>query len=175
MAMHEPESSDPHVTRRELVAASATVLASSGLTRVVQTAGSAQAPPRAVDDPSIEHGPAEFRSGDGTIDGYLARPKRDGTFPGIVVIPGNWICEPYIPEFAAQLAQAGFAALVVNVYHQFPEVKSWEEASAVPWDTTQAIIREHWTDEGMLRDVQGAFDHLRAQTFVAPKRLGITG
>ncbi len=89
MAMREPESSGPPVTRREFVAASATVLASSGLIpMVVQTAGSAQAPARAVDDGSVQHGPAEFRSGDETIDGYLARPKRDGTFPGIVVIPG---------------------------------------------------------------------------------------
>jgi dienelactone hydrolase len=142
---------------------------------VVPLARSDQDPARAVDDASIHHGPVEFPSGDGTIDGHLAHPKREGTFPGIVVIPGNWIIEPYIPEFAAQLAQAGFAALVVNVYHQFPEVKSWDEAQAVPWETTQKIIRESWTDEEMLQDVGAAFDHLRAQTFVSPKKLGITG
>ena len=174
MSKRTPESSDLPVTRRQFVAASA-VLASSGLTRGMQTAGSAQAPARAADDASIQHGPVEFQSGEKTIDGHLARPKRDGTFPGIVVIPGNWICEPYLPEFAAQLAQAGFAALVVNVYHQFPKVKSWDEAQAVPWETTQQIVREQWTDEGMLRDVRGAFDHLRAQAFVSPKSLGLTG
>jgi len=167
---------DPHVTRREFVTASATVITGCGLIpMVVPLARSDQAPARAVDDASIHHGPVEFPSGDGTIDGHLAHPKREGTFPGIVVIPGNWIIEPYIPEFAAQLAQAGFAALVVNVYHQFPEVKSWDEAQAVPWETTQKIIRESWTDEEMLQDVGAAFDHLRAQTFVSPKKLGITG
>jgi carboxymethylenebutenolidase len=174
--VRSPDSPDPAVTRREFVATTATVFASCGLIPMgVQAALADQAPARAVDDAAVVHGPTEFRSGDETIDGYLARPERDGTFPGIVVLPGNWIVEPYIPEFAAQLAQAGFAALVVNVYHQFPEVKSWEEASAVPWETTQKILREQWTDEGMLRDVRGGFDHLRAQAFVSPEKLGLTG
>jgi carboxymethylenebutenolidase len=174
--VRNPDSSGTAVTRREFVAASATVFASSGLIPMVeQLARSDQAPTRAVDDDSVMHGPTEFQSGQQTIDGYLARPERDSTFPGIVVLPGSWIVEPYIPEFAAQLAQVGFAALVVNVYHQFPKVKSWEEACAVPWETTQKIVREQWTDEGMLRDVRAGFDHLRAQAFVSPKKLGITG
>jgi carboxymethylenebutenolidase len=170
------ESCGPHLSRREFVGASATVLATSAwMPLAAQSTVGAQAPARAVDDVSVQHGPVELPSGDATIGGYLARPKREGTFPGIVVIPGSWILEPYIPEFAAQLAQAGFAALVVDVFHQFPEVEGWEEAQAVPWETTQAILREHWTDEGMLQDVRGGFDHLRAQAYVAPERLGITG
>ena len=110
-----------------------------------------------------------------TFDAIQARPRADARVPGILVLPGNWLIEPYIAEFAAQLAQAGFAALAIDLFHQFPKVSSWEEAQAVPRDTTQEILRTKWTDEQMLADVLAAVGYLSKQPFVAGEKLAVSG
>ena len=49
--------------------------AASGVAGVAALATGLQAKePRTIDDPSITHGPVEWRSGDHAVDGYLARP-----------------------------------------------------------------------------------------------------
>lgn len=129
----------------------------------------------ASDDPTIKHGQVSIREGANALMGQLARPMAEGKYPGIVVIPGNWLVEPYIPEFVAQLAQAGFAALAVDAYPMFPKVKNWEEAEKVSRDITQKLIREKWTETGMLGDVRHAADYLSRQPFVSAGKIGITG
>jgi carboxymethylenebutenolidase len=173
----DPSSGGTPISRREFVSAAAAVVAGASIAPLAGADGSGadSLTSRSVDDPRVQHGPVTFPSGDTTIDGYLARPRAEGTSPGVVVLPGNWIIEPYIPEFAAQLAQAGFAALVVNVYHLLPKVRTWEEARAVPQDAVQKIMREQWTDATMLQDVRAGADWLRSQDFVSPKKIGITG
>ena len=165
------------IDRRQFVAGASAILAGASLAPFAWSVEpqAAERTTRAVDDPSIEHGIVALRRGDAQIDGYLARPKREGTFPGVVFIPGNWLIEPYIGEFAAQLAVSGFAALAVDVYNQFPKMKTWEEAHAFPWETTQKIIREKWTDEGMLKDVMAGVEYLREQEYVSPKKVGMSG
>jgi len=165
------------IDRRQFVAGASLILAGASLAPFAWSVEppAAERTARAVDDPSVEHGIVALRRGDAHIDGYLARPKRKGTFPGVVIIPGNWLIEPYIGEFAAQLAQSGFVALAVDVYSQFPKVKTWAEAQAVPWEETQKIIREQWTDDGMLKDVKAGVEYLREQEYVSPKKVGISG
>src|SRR5262245_31153490 len=53
---------------------------------VLLAAQAPQPPTRVLDDPSIQHGPVTFPSGDGEIDGYLARPKAPGKFPAVLVV-----------------------------------------------------------------------------------------
>src|SRR6516164_4770372 len=58
-----------------------------------------QPPTRVLDDPYIQHGKVIFKhGGKETFDGFLARPKADGTFPAVLVIAGNRISEEYIPN-----------------------------------------------------------------------------
>jgi carboxymethylenebutenolidase len=131
--------------------------------------------PRAVSDPSIAHGKVEFASGDDRIDGYLARPKREGRFHPAVVIPGSWIIEPYIPETVAKLAQAGYVALAVNVFHFFPKVSNYDEADRVPWETTQELVRKFYRDERVWQDVEAGIRYLEAQDFTRPGATGLLG
>ena len=130
---------------------------------------------RALDDPNITHGPVEWRSGDHTVDGYLSRPKKKGRYPAVVVLPGNWITEPYIPETTAMLAQGGFVGLVVNTFYLFPKRATFEESRQIPWEETQQILRTRITDELIYQDTQAGIQFLKAQPFVKRGRLGATG
>ena len=130
---------------------------------------------RALDDPAVTHGPVEWRSGDHMVDGYLARPKREGRFPAVLILPGNWITEPYIPETAAMLAQGGFVGLVVNTFYLFPKRKTFEESRQIPWEETQRILRERITDELIYRDTQAGVEFLKTRPFVKKGKQGVTG
>src|SRR5215510_2819692 len=75
-----------------------------------------------LDDPDIQHGKVTFKhGGKETFDGFLARPKADGTFPAVLVIAGNRISEEYIPNTCAALALAGFVGLAPNIFHPIPD------------------------------------------------------
>src|SRR5262249_17957012 len=64
---------------------------------------------KALQDPHVTHQKVTFPSGSDTIDGYLARPKAEGRYPPVVIIPGIFGVTEYMRETAAQLAQNGFA------------------------------------------------------------------
>src|ERR1043165_3234405 len=54
---------------------------------------------RVLDNANVIHGAVTFKhGGKDSIDGYLARPKAEGRYPGVVVIAGNVITEEYIPN-----------------------------------------------------------------------------
>jgi carboxymethylenebutenolidase len=130
---------------------------------------------RATADPNIALEKIEFKSGADAVDGYLARPKGSGPFTPVIVVPGNWLIEPYIAETAAMLARAGYAGLAVNVLHYFPKVTSWEEADKVPWETTQGLVRKEYSDERTIRNIQSGIDYVRSLPFVKGGDVGIIG
>jgi carboxymethylenebutenolidase len=175
--MKEPAASSPErVERRRFLGASATVLGA------VLAGGCRSVRPRdteylhgALEDPQIRLDRVTIHSATSMFEAIQARPRAGGAVPGIVVIPGNWLIEPYIAEFVAQLAQAGFAALAIDIFHQFPKVATWEEAQAVSPDTTQGILRSTWTDEQMLADVLASVRYLSEQSFVAGEKVVVSG
>ena len=130
---------------------------------------------RAINDSSITHGKVEFKSGNHMVDGYLARPVRKGRYPAVIILPGNWITEPYIPETAAMLAQNGLVGMVVNTFYLFPKRATFEESRQIPWEETQKILREQITDELIYQDTQAGVEFLKSQAFVKKGRQGVTG
>jgi carboxymethylenebutenolidase len=130
---------------------------------------------RAIDNPLITHGKVEFKSGDHMVDGYLARPKKKGRYPAVIVLPGNWITEPYIPETTAMLAEGGFVGMVVNTFYLFPKRATFEESRQIPWEETQKILREQITDELIYRDTQAGVEFLKSQPFVKKGKQGVMG
>jgi carboxymethylenebutenolidase len=131
---------------------------------------------RALDDPNIIHGRVTFKSGSETIDGYLARPKKKGRYPTVIVVPGNRIEEPYIPETAAMLAQGGFVGLAVNIYHLMPVSTNPQASptSASPQEQLN-IVANRMPDELTMQDIKAGLDYLKVQSFVKRKRMGIMG
>ena len=90
-----------------------------------------QPPTRVLDDPRVEHGSVTFtHHGKATFDGYLARPKANGAFPGVLVITGNTITEEYIANTCAALALAGFVGLAPDfIYHMSDSAPAIRTAS----------------------------------------------
>ncbi len=169
-------SPDEGLTRRGFLCGAAAAVAS--LSVVGSTVPRQQQQPqeaRALLDPNITHGRVEFKSGDHAVDAYLARPVKPGRYPAVVVLPGNWITEPYIPETVAMLAQGGFVGMVVNTFYLFPKRATFEESRQVPWEETQKILREQITDELIYGDTQAGVDFLKTQPFVKKGKQGVMG
>jgi len=126
-------------------------------------------PTRVLDDPAIQHGKVTFtHGGKETFDGFLARPKADGTYPAVLVISGNVISEEYIPNTCAALALAGFVGLAPNVFH-------WIQDSGAKTDEERAKAAKAHTKYDALEDIQVGADYLKTQPFVKPDRAGIIG
>jgi carboxymethylenebutenolidase len=127
-----------------------------------------QPPTRVLDDPDIQHGKVTFKhGGKETFDGFLARPKADGTFPAVLVIAGNRITEEYIPNTCAALALAGFVGLAPNIFHPLPDSAKTEE-------DYEKALKEH-TKYDVLEDIQVGADYLKTQPFVKARGMGIIG
>src|SRR5918911_355258 len=168
----EKDSQDEGMSRRCFICGVTAAVASVS---VLGSVRADQQETRAIDDPRITHGKVEFKSGDHTVDGYLARPRKEGRYPAVIVLPGNWITEPYIPETVAMLAQGGFVGMVVNTFYLFPKRATFEESRQIPWEETQKILREQITDELIYQDTQAGVNFLKSQPFVKKGRQGVTG
>lgn len=119
-------------------------------------------PTRVLDDPRVEHGKVTFtHNGEQTFDGYLARPKASGVFPGVLVVAGNLIAEEYIPNTCAALALAGFVGLAPEVVHHMS-------------DNAPDIEKDHNVNDA-LENLMVAADYLRIQRFVRGGGFGILG
>src|SRR5262245_31723822 len=79
-------------------------------------------------DPTIATDVVRFQNGADEIQGFLARPKAADRSPAVVVVPGDFGLTEYTRITAAELAQAGFAALGVDVFSRASQIKNLEEA-----------------------------------------------
>jgi len=96
--------------------------------------------------------------------GHLAYPGT-GASPGVVVIHDVWGLSDHTRDLAGRLADAGFAALAVNLYRRLGEVRIQDPG---PW------IRG-LSDPGMLAEIQAGIDHLASHPAVAGHRVGVVG
>ena len=100
---------------------------------------------------------------DETALGYLAHP--DPPRPGVVVIHDVWGLSDHYRDLARRFADAGFAALAVNLYRRERDPKI-----ADPGRWIRAL-----DDRQVLADVQAAVDWLAAHPAVAGRRVGVMG
>lgn len=156
------------ITRRDFLCGAASTIAGVSVLNSQALSQQTNAPiTKALDDPGITHGKVAFKSGAGTIDGYLSRPKAKGRYPIVIVVAGNTISEEYIQNTTAILAQGGFVGLAPNIFSLQTDSMSADEKRKV--FTTQI------TDEHVFRDVQAGIDYLKQQPFAKGNRIGITG
>lgn len=161
----------PDEGRRIFVAGSIGLAAAAAAPAIAQgpaPSAIANPPTRVLDDARVIHGPVTFtHNGQPTIGGYLARPRAEGVYPGVVVIAGNRISEEYIPNTCAALALAGFVGLAPDIFHVLP-------ASAQTLDQMRAASAKH-TDNDVLEDMGAGLDYLRVQPFVRKDGFGALG
>lgn len=168
MCLSDDCESDSTGRRSFLVGATATIATIPLWDAYAMTAQEKQPVTRVLDDQKIEHGRITFKhGGKETIDGYMARPKSEGTFPAVLVIAGNRISEEYIPNTCAALALAGFVGLAPNIFHPLPET------ARTPEEMRKALAAH--TDLDVLEDVQAGADYLRGQPFVKVGGMGVLG
>jgi len=161
------EGSGCGLDRRDFLKVGAVSVAGFG---AIGDAGANKQPPtRVLDDPRVEHGIITFKhAGKDTFEGYLARPKASGAFPGVLVIAGRSIYEEYIQNTCAALALAGFVGLAPNVFHPVP----YEDAKDAA--VINSFIKDHG-DDNVFEDVEVGIDYLRTQPFVRGGGFGIVG
>jgi carboxymethylenebutenolidase len=122
---------------------------------------------KALDDSNVIHGSVTFPSGSGEIDGYLARPRKKGQYPVVIVITGNSVTEEYIRNTTAMLAQRHFVGIAPNIFSL--------QKSSLSVEENRRIFAEQNTDERIFQDLQASIDYLKRETFATTGRIGIMG
>ena len=129
----------------------------------------------AVRDPAVVLERVSYLSGPDTVPAILARPARPGTYPAVIVLHANSLFEPYIAETAAMLAQAGYVAFAVDVYHMAPRVSSWEEAQTVSRELQAEIFNREFRESRMVRNIESGIGYLRTRKEVDAGGVAILG
>jgi carboxymethylenebutenolidase len=93
----------------------------------------------------------------------------------VIVIHANRLFEPYIASTTAMLAEAGFVALAVDVFHFLPGNASWQEAQQTPGELVGETLTREFTEPRLLSDVQAGIDYVRGHSFVQPGGVGLVG
>jgi carboxymethylenebutenolidase len=114
-------------------------------------------------DPAVVAQDVTFQGTGGAIFGYLARPAANGTYPGVIVIHENRGLLPHFEDVARRYAKNGFVALAIDL------------ASRLGGSATAGQQLGQVRPEDAVADLQSGLDHLKAQSFVKPTALGVTG
>src|SRR5262245_40460366 len=72
--------------------------------------------PRCLDDETVTPGKVSFKRGTGVIDAYLARPKKKGRYPIVIVVTGSSIDDEYVRNLTAMLAQGDLVGIAPNIF-----------------------------------------------------------
>jgi len=97
--------------------------------------------------------------------GFLARPKETGMYPAVIVIQEIFGLVDHIKDVASRLAREGYVALAVDLF-EGKTISNLEEGRA---------IREKFTEEKILGDLNGGFSFLKTVSYVDSKRIGSMG
>ncbi len=106
-----------------------------------------------------------YKSGDETVQGFLATPGARGKFPAIVVIHEWWGLNDWVKEETQKLADQGYVALAVDLYRGKVAANS---------DEAHELMRGLPQDRGT-RDLKAAFDYLASRKDVDKNKIGSIG
>ncbi len=126
---------------------------------VVDFPASPEGVPGAVSDTSalIAEDVVYPGAGGDLVNGHIARPRREGVWPGLIVIHEAGGLREHIRDVVRRFANAGHLALGVDLYTR--------EGGPPPMDDMQAVLQRLFSmpDERILGDLQGAADLLRSR------------
>jgi carboxymethylenebutenolidase len=122
----------------------------------------------AADDPDIVAAAAQFPGEGATLGGYLARPRKDGAYPIVLVCHENRGLTPHIEDVTRRVAKAGYLGMAVDLLSREGGTAkhSYEEVPAV---LGKAPPERH------VQDFLAGLAHARAQPSVRADRVGMTG
>ena len=129
----------------------------------------------AVTKPRVAMDTIGLFDGRDSIRAYVARPRSAGRHPAVIVLHANRITEPYIASTTAMLAEAGFVALAVDVFHFLPGNASWEAARRISGDSVNATMAREFREPRLVRNVGAGIDYLRRQPDVDAGGVALLG
>jgi len=121
----------------------------------------------AADDPDVTGSDMTFQS-DTEVTGYVARPKAEGTYPGVIVIHENRGLTDHIRDVARRLAKAGYVALA-------PDLASRGGGTAKVGADKITGFFANAKPEDLVKDLNSAVDFLGQQPGVQPDKYGTVG
>lgn len=111
----------------------------------------------------------ELAAGRDSLAGELELPQGSRPVPGVVILHDVWGLGDLYRGFARKLAQAGFAALALDLYAR-------GEKPGSPSDMPGVMRFMHALPDGrVIADIQAAIDFLRARPEVSGRAVGLTG
>lgn len=166
-ATASPVPATPAATAAASVAASAAAIVPYATPPAAATTDGVTVKP---DDPRITAGPATVKAADGaSLIGYFSRPKADGKYPGVLVVHENRGLLEHIKDVTRRYATAGFAAIAVDLVSRDGGADRLSDQAAY----NAALGKRAPAD--MVKDLQDAIAHLKAQPVVNTAKIGATG
>ena len=101
--------------------------------------------------------------GGAALSGYMARPEGEGTHPGVIVIQEWWGLNDQIRSVARRLADAGYAALVPDLYRGKSTLEEQE---------AHHLMSGLDFGDAATQDVRGAAQYLKARCAQASAQAG---
>jgi carboxymethylenebutenolidase len=171
----EPTAAPAEPTAAPTAAAAAEPTAAAQPTAAAPTAAAGAAPAAgaasplsvAADDPDVTASDVTYQS-DTEIKAYLARPKAEGTYPGVIVIHENRGLTDHIRDVARRLAKAGYVALA-------PDLASRAGGTATVGADRITGFFGNANPEELVKDLNGGVDFLGQQAGVQPDKFGVVG
>ncbi len=104
--------------------------------------------------------------GGSEMDMYAALPDGPGPHPAVVIAFHVGGLDDFDRKMADQLAEAGFVAVVPDLFHRFPQSVM---------DGPRLDRLGHLQDPDIIADMNAAVDFLTANSSIDSNRLGVTG
>lgn len=130
---------------------------------------SAEAAPIHTDATGLIAGEVEIPAADRKIPGYLARPAAKGRRPAILVNSEVFGVHEWVKDVCRRLAHAGYVALAPDFF-----VRHGDPSKTTDMDEVIKIVAQA-SDQQVTADTAAALKFLKAQPFVDPARMGVTG
>lgn len=106
-----------------------------------------------------------YPSGKETLSGYVVAPEKPGKYPALVVVHEWWGLNDWVKEQTAKLAEQGYVALAVDLYH-----------GKVASDPSEAQeLSRGLANDRAISDMNAAFIYLATRPDVDKLRIGAIG
>jgi len=106
-----------------------------------------------------------YKSGNDTVQAYLALPEGDGPFPGLIVIHEWWGLTDWIKENADSFADDGYAALAIDLYRG--------KSTSNPKEAAE--LSGNLPKERAITDLKAAYNYLQNLPGVDSEKIGSIG
>ncbi|MGH7784190.1 MAG: dienelactone hydrolase family protein, partial [Candidatus Binatia bacterium] len=121
-------------------------------------------------DPALISSDIKYSATDGaSIGAYVTRPKGDGRRPAVLVIHGWRGQDDHIRDVSRRLAKAGYVALAPDLLSRLGGTRAFSSGEAA----TEGLYK--LGDDIFTKDISGAVNYLKSQSFVRADRIGVTG